>query len=90
MHYWKSSMFLLLLAAAARAQEPSAQQPSSTPAPESAEPQTALPRESAVENAIGRTGAAGSAFGGYGELTYNNPTNGPATICRRDRINPCN
>ncbi|MFL5411871.1 MAG: hypothetical protein ACJ79D_10885 [Myxococcales bacterium] len=85
MHYWKSSMFLLLLGAAARAQEPSPQQPSPTPAPagatQSAEPQTGLPRESPVENALGRTTAmSGSAFGGYGELTYNDPNNGPGVV----------
>ena len=35
---------------------------------------TALPRETAVENALGRGGVLqGSAFGGYGELTLNVP-----------------
>ena len=35
---------------------------------------TALPRETAVENALGRGGVLqGSAFGGYGELTLNAP-----------------
>jgi hypothetical protein len=78
-------MFLLFLGGAARAQEPSAQQPSATPAPaaatQSAEPQAALPRESPVENAIGRTDAtSGNTFGGYGELTYNDPSNGPGVV----------
>ncbi len=37
-------------------------------------PVTALPRETAVENALGRGGVLqGSAFGGYGELTLNAP-----------------
>ena len=37
-------------------------------------PVTALPRETAVENALGRGGVLqGSAFGGYGELTLNVP-----------------
>ena len=37
-------------------------------------PATALPRETAVENALGRGGVLqGSAFGGYGELTLNVP-----------------
>lgn len=37
-------------------------------------PVTALPRETAVENALGRGGLQqGSAFGGYGELTLNIP-----------------
>jgi hypothetical protein len=43
--------------------------------PDSAQgPVTALPRETAVENALGRGGVLqGSAFGGYGELTLNVP-----------------
>ena len=37
-------------------------------------PVTALPRETAVENALGRGGVLqGTAFGGYGELTLNAP-----------------
>ena len=94
MHDWKwssdplRSMFLVLLAAAAaRAQEPAppAQQPPVTSAPadtpQSDQPQTPLPRESAIENPLGRAGAvSGSAFGGYGELTYNDASNGPGVV----------
>jgi hypothetical protein len=83
-------MFVLLLAsAAASAQEPTQPaQPKVTSAPADAvhpdEPQTALPRETAVENALGRTGAmSGSAFGGYGELTLNAPANGPSVVDMR-------
>ena len=43
-------------------------------------PQTELPRESPVENALGRSAASGSAFGGYGELTLNVPSNAPSVV----------
>ena len=44
-------------------------------------PETELPRESAVENPLGRAPAiSGSAFGGYGELTLNIPSNGPGVV----------
>ena len=44
------------------------------PADSGQRPVTALPRETAVENALGRGGILqGSAFGGYGELTLNAP-----------------
>ncbi len=44
------------------------------PADSAQGPATALPRETAVENALGRGGILqGSAFGGYGELTLNAP-----------------
>jgi len=47
-------------------------------------PETALPRESAIETSLGRTGAtAGNAFGGYGELTLSSPSNGPAVVDMR-------
>lgn len=47
-------------------------------------PDTALPRESAVETSLGRTGAgAGNAFGGYGELTLSSPSNGPGVLDMR-------
>ena len=43
--------------------------------------ETELPRESAVENPLGRAPAiSGSAFGGYGELTLNVPSNGPGVV----------
>lgn len=61
--------------------------PSSAPAdapPPAAVPLTGLPRESAIENALGRTQTiTGSAFGGYGELTYNNASNADAVIDMR-------
>jgi hypothetical protein len=84
-------MFLLLLgSAAATAQEPapSAQEPAVTSAPADAvhpdQPQTALPRETPIENAVGRSAAmGGSAFGGYGELTLNAPANGPSVVDMR-------
>src|SRR3954470_21610466 len=92
-------MFPLLLAsAAAFAQEPSrpaqeparpAQEPPVTSAPADAvhpedQPPTALPRETAIENPLGRAGAiSGSAFGGYGELTFNAPANGPSVVDMR-------
>jgi hypothetical protein len=84
-------MFLLLLgSAAAFAQEPAppAPQPPVTSAPADAaqpdQPQTALPRETAIENPLGRAGAiSGSAFGGYGELTLNAPAHGPSVVDMR-------
>jgi len=56
-----------------------AQEPPATSAPA-----TALPRETAIENALDRTHSiGGSAFGGYGELTLNDPSNGPAVVDMR-------
>ncbi len=44
-------------------------------------PQTDLPRETAVENPLGRAPTiAGSALGGYGELTLNVPSNAPGVV----------
>ena len=44
-------------------------------------PQMSLPRESAIENPLRREAAASpTAIGGYGELTLNAPSNGPAVI----------
>jgi hypothetical protein len=56
--------------------------PPATPGPgDRPGPITALPRESAIENPLGRAPAiAGSAFGGYGELTLNAPSNADAVI----------
>src|SRR5262245_53522442 len=49
--------------------------------PERDMPSTALPRESAIENPLGREPAlSGTAVGGYGELTLNAPSNGPAIV----------
>jgi hypothetical protein len=49
--------------------------------PERDMPVTALPRETPIENALGRESAvAGTAVGGYGELTLNAPSNGPAIV----------
>ena len=50
------------------------------PAPADA-PETDLPRESAIENPLGRRPAiTGSAFGGYGEITLNAPSNAPSVV----------
>ena len=50
-------------------------------ASEDLSPQTDLPRETAIENPLGRAGGiAGSAFGGYGELTLNVPSNAPGVV----------
>jgi hypothetical protein len=44
-------------------------------------PATNLPRETAIENPLGREpGTAGTAIGGYGELTLNAPSNAPAVV----------
>jgi len=49
--------------------------------PERDMPVTALPRETPIENALGRESAlSGTAVGGYGELTLNAPSNGPAVV----------
>ena len=49
-------------------------------------PVTALPRETAVENPLGRGGVLqGSAFGGYGELTLNGPASTAGFTARGDR-----
>jgi hypothetical protein len=48
--------------------------------PDQQAPGTSLPRETAIENALGSQGFGGSAIGGYGELTLNAPTNGPGVI----------
>jgi hypothetical protein len=62
--------------------------PADAPAPAGSapadQPQTALPRESAIENPLGRAPAiVGSAFGGYGELTLNVPSEGTAVVDMR-------
>jgi len=52
--------------------------------PERDMPSTALPRETAIENPLGREPAvSGTAVGGYGELTLNAPSNAPAIIDMR-------
>jgi hypothetical protein len=90
----KSSLLLIGIAAAAvaGAETPAANPPASTPpaaaAPAQPQPKgatstTELPRETAVENAIGtagRSSTSSNAFGGYGELTFNAPSNGPSVI----------
>ena len=44
-------------------------------------PETELPRESAIENPLGRAPSiSASAFGGYGELTLNVPSNAPGVV----------
>jgi hypothetical protein len=53
-------------------------EPAAAPVPTS---EVELPRESAVENPLGRAPAmSGSAFGGYGELTLNDPSNAPGVV----------
>src|SRR5262245_11823264 len=49
--------------------------------PERDMPSTALPRETPIENPLGREPAvSGTAVGGYGELTLNAPSNAPAVV----------
>jgi hypothetical protein len=49
--------------------------------PERDMPSTALPRETPIENPLGAAPAiAGTAVGGYGELTLNAPSNGTAVV----------
>ncbi len=55
--------------------------PSAPIRPSTEPPLTELPRETPVETPLGAAPAlTGSAFGGYGELTLNAPTNGPAVV----------
>jgi hypothetical protein len=74
----KRLLFVLVsmfIAAAARAQ-PAVDLPSDADAPA-----TALPRETPIENPMGRRPAIqGSAFGGYGELTLNALQDAPAIV----------
>ena len=80
---------LVFVTAAAIASLASAQEVPQAPAPPPAPLgarggqsfSTELPRETPIENALGRTQSlGGSAFGGYGELTLNAPGNGEAVI----------
>src|SRR4051794_39517742 len=49
--------------------------------PERDMPSTALPRETPIENPLGGAPVlSGTAVGGYGELTLNAPSVGPATV----------
>jgi hypothetical protein len=49
--------------------------------PERDMPVTGLPRETPIENPLGREPAiSGTAVGGYGELTLNAPSNAPAVV----------
>jgi hypothetical protein len=85
-------MLVLSTAAAAGADEvdaggslavPAIAIPQRPPPPSSAsvdQPDTDLPRETPIENSLGRTRSTGSAVGGYGELTLNAPTNGPSVV----------
>ena len=50
------------------------------PAPARKAPATALPRETTIEAALDAPPITGSAFGGYGELTLNAPSNSDAVI----------
>ena len=82
------SSFLLgvFLDPLALAQEPSAPPPKASPQPPTPggtpdlPPETELPRETPIENALQPRATSGSAFGGYGELTLNAPSNAPAVI----------
>jgi hypothetical protein len=65
-----------------RAEPAPAGTPQSAPAtpPSDLTPETSLPRETPVENALGRSPMSGSAFGGYGELTLNVTSNGSSVV----------
>lgn len=66
-----------------RGREPApAASPQNTPAvpPGELTPETWLPRETPVENALARPPISGSAFGGYGELTLNATNNGTSVV----------
>ena len=68
-------------APALRAETAPAPGPSVELPPERDMPAMNLPRESAVENPLGRAPAlSGTAIGGYGELTLNAPSNAPAVV----------
>jgi hypothetical protein len=74
---WVSAVVFTLVSSAGIAESP--------PPPAAAsklEPETPLPRETPIENPLGRAGAiSGSAFGGYGEITFNSPSNNtPSTV----------
>jgi hypothetical protein len=67
----------LPVSAPADAPPPADAQPTVTPA---GQPATALPRETAVETALTAPAFSGSQFGGYGEITYNAPSNGNSVV----------
>jgi hypothetical protein len=48
-----------------------------------AQPRIDLPRESQVDVALDQPAMSGTAVGGYGELTVNDPSNGPAVVDMR-------
>jgi hypothetical protein len=65
----------------AGAQQAAAPGPAVELPPERDMPRMELPRESAVENPLRQeTAASATAIGGYGELTLNAPSNGPAIV----------
>src|SRR5205823_3467582 len=81
----------LLATRSAKAEPPASPGPTieipapAPPRPASAAPRdmpaTSLPRETPVENPLGREPAVtGTAIGGYGELTLNAPARGPAIV----------
>ena len=73
----------LLMASGRAAAQPQVDLP---PAPPDT-PATALPRETAVENPLGRVPAiSGTAIGGYGELTLNAPKSGPSVVDLRRMV----
>src|SRR5215468_4616320 len=76
---WVSAVVFTLVSGAGMAQSPPTPVPAAT---SKLEPETSLPRETPIENSLGRAGAvSGSAFGGYGEITFNSPSNNtPSTV----------
>jgi len=73
----RTSNKLILLLGVLAAARASAQGQGEPPRAETSE----LPRETAIENPLGRAPAiTGSAFGGYGELTLNIPGNAPGVV----------
>ena len=72
---WLAVTLFALAAREARAQTAPAPAPAPGPVidvPKEEAPALGLPRETQIENPLGRApGIAGSGFGGYGELTFN-------------------
>ncbi len=77
---------LALLSEPAAAQEPPREKKPAAAGEAGQPPETALPRETPVENALSRGPLSGSAFGGYGELTLNKPSNAPGVVDMRRAV----
>src|SRR5262245_43898152 len=70
-------LFVLLVASA----RPASAQPRIDLPPPEEQPTTGLPRESPIENPLGRAPVGtGSAIGGYGELALSIPDRAPAEV----------